>query len=35
MNNERKSIIKKNMYTVTYSDVIYWIDFRQGWKKNI
>jgi len=32
MNNEQKSIIKNNMYTVTYADVIYWIYFRQSWK---
>jgi hypothetical protein len=32
MNNKQKSIIKKNMYTVTYADVIYWIYFRQSWK---
>ena len=34
MGNERKNIyiIKKNMYTVTYAYVIYWIYFRQSWK---
>jgi hypothetical protein len=30
MNNEQKSIIKNNMHTVTYADVIYWIYFRQS-----